>query len=373
MICRNCNRNISNTDKVCPYCNAVQVILRDRNGNIIEPEKDVSGTEEESARPEAERKEGSDKTGQEESGQKQKPKRRVPGLPLAVCVVFVIAVWFAVKGIGGGESSPDPSLSAGSSQLESSVDSQEESESQGQNGEEEESQETAASETEDMKDEEPQKTDHWLSIEGTEPEYLLWDSDSRYLSSEEMKYDTAWELRLARNEIFARRGRIFQDEAIASYFSSKSWYRGTIAPDRFDYDKLNTFEKANVLLIQELEKTARTLIWLEHKGEWYGYDSFSTPLSGWVRNNGFYYYLEDDGHMVTGFRGDEPVREGRVLKGSGNFFLADGSLYYGTVYCRGSGAEGIVLYEDDLVSAGLEAFRGCERITFYEDGSYVGE
>ncbi len=367
MICRNCNRNISNMDKICPYCNAVQVFLRDKEGNIIEPEKETLKTETESVQSEADVEDESNKIKQKERDRRK--KRGIHWFPLVIGVFLAIAVWNIMKGRNGGRSSSDSTLAVSPSEMESSIHSQEIEQNQ---KEEERWKDTTVEETQDLEVEEPQKTEHWLSVEGVQPEYLFWDSDNRYLTPDDMKYDTAQELRLVRNEIFARRGRIFQDESIAAYFSSKPWYKGTIVPDRFDYDKLNSFEKANVSLIQELEKTAKTLLWVQHDGEWFGYDQFGIPMSGWIRNNGLYYFLENDGRMVTGYQGDEPMHEDQILKGNGYFFLADGSLYYGTVWCRGSGDEGVVLYEDDLTSAGLDAFMECEEVTFYEDGSYLG-
>ena len=62
------------------------------------------------------------------------------------------------------------------------------------------------------------------------------------------------ELRLARNEIFARHGMIFGVDDLKEYFSSKSWYNPTIPGDEF-YDRveMSMIEEANIVLIQEVE------------------------------------------------------------------------------------------------------------------------
>ena len=39
------------------------------------------------------------------------------------------------------------------------------------------------------------------------------------------------DLRLARNEILARHGRIFNSDDLKTYFEGKSWYSGTVAPE----------------------------------------------------------------------------------------------------------------------------------------------
>ncbi len=82
------------------------------------------------------------------------------------------------------------------------------------------------------------------------PDYLLPGSDSRYLTTADLSSLTHEELCFARNEIFARHGRIFKTPQLAAYFNTKSWYHGTISPDKFDESVLNKYEWANVNLIR---------------------------------------------------------------------------------------------------------------------------
>ncbi len=84
-------------------------------------------------------------------------------------------------------------------------------------------------------------------------DYILVGSDTRYIHSVEVRYLSDEELRLARNEIFARNGRMFDDPELSAYFSSKSWYHGTIPPDDFSDDSLSEVEKANIDTIQAEE------------------------------------------------------------------------------------------------------------------------
>ena len=86
-----------------------------------------------------------------------------------------------------------------------------------------------------------------------DPEYILPDSSTKYLSNADLQGLSWEELCLARNEIFARHGRIFKTPEIAQYFSEKSWYEGTIAPERFNDSVLSAIEKANVQLIVAYE------------------------------------------------------------------------------------------------------------------------
>ncbi len=84
-------------------------------------------------------------------------------------------------------------------------------------------------------------------------DYLLSGSASRYYTAEEVDGLTKDELRLARNEIYARHGYIFNDTELQEYFESQSWYQGTVEASAFDNSVLNQYEKANINLIKSLE------------------------------------------------------------------------------------------------------------------------
>lgn len=80
-------------------------------------------------------------------------------------------------------------------------------------------------------------------------EYILPFSDAQYYLEQELEQLTREELRLARNEIYARKGRTFNDQQLQSYFNRCSWYQGTIEPDKFKEQWLNVYELANRDLI----------------------------------------------------------------------------------------------------------------------------
>jgi YARHG domain len=77
------------------------------------------------------------------------------------------------------------------------------------------------------------------------------DSDVRHLTGVELQRLPADRLRIARNEIFARKGRYFKDDALRSYFSQFAWYQ----PRAWDVP-LNAVEVANVGRIQSIEDAA---------------------------------------------------------------------------------------------------------------------
>jgi YARHG domain len=78
---------------------------------------------------------------------------------------------------------------------------------------------------------------------------LFKDSDVRYLSRAELETLSADQLHIARNEIFARRGRFFKDDALRAYFLQFPWYR----PHAWEVP-LSPVEYANVALIQSVEE-----------------------------------------------------------------------------------------------------------------------
>lgn len=83
---------------------------------------------------------------------------------------------------------------------------------------------------------------------------LLPGSDIRYVTESDLASLTWEELCFARNEIFARHGRIFATDEIAQYFEQKAWYHGVIQPEEFREDILNSIEKANIQFIIDYER-----------------------------------------------------------------------------------------------------------------------
>lgn len=65
---------------------------------------------------------------------------------------------------------------------------------------------------------------------------------------------TAEQCRLARNELYARHGRLFDDEELQNYFNSCSWYQGSVSAEDFDESMLSEIEMANRDLIVEYEE-----------------------------------------------------------------------------------------------------------------------
>ncbi len=88
-------------------------------------------------------------------------------------------------------------------------------------------------------------------------DYVLPDSDERYYDKEDLEDLSDYDLYLARNEIFARHGRGFNNSDLQSYFDSKDWYTREYDPDEFDAmsdDIVNDYEKKNADLIRSVEQ-----------------------------------------------------------------------------------------------------------------------
>ena len=84
-------------------------------------------------------------------------------------------------------------------------------------------------------------------------QYVLPNSNSQYLTMEDLAGLTKEQCRLARNELYARHGRRFDDAELQGYFDSCDWYVGTISPGDFDDSVLNEYEIANRDLIVQYE------------------------------------------------------------------------------------------------------------------------
>jgi len=78
------------------------------------------------------------------------------------------------------------------------------------------------------------------------------------LATELVKDDTlgamfAEDLRVLRNEVYARHGRIFKDKELQKYFETQAWYKPNLD---FKDDQLNEIEVQNLAKIREAEETA---------------------------------------------------------------------------------------------------------------------
>lgn len=104
-----------------------------------------------------------------------------------------------------------------------------------------------------------------LSQNAEANEFLLPDIAVRFYPDEELLALSEEELRLARNEIYARHGRIFQTEELNGYFSSKTWYEPRYTAEQMNAMGdafLNEYERANrdrIIQAESAKKGERSL------------------------------------------------------------------------------------------------------------------
>lgn len=96
-------------------------------------------------------------------------------------------------------------------------------------------------------------SDYYYDDNRLENDFIFFDSDTRYLTDEEVKGLSLQVVCYAKNEIYARRGRIFDSQELLEYFTTKPWYYGRILPSDFSPDVFNKYESANVTLLDGYE------------------------------------------------------------------------------------------------------------------------
>lgn len=94
----------------------------------------------------------------------------------------------------------------------------------------------------------PSIPEHLTKVEG----HLV--APDRVLNEAELQGRSKAELRVMRNEIFARHGRIFQSADLNAFFSAKPWYKQD--PNYAD-SMLSEVDKQNVKILQEREDNAK--------------------------------------------------------------------------------------------------------------------
>ena len=81
--------------------------------------------------------------------------------------------------------------------------------------------------------------------------FLLPESADRELTEDDLEGMTAQELNYAKNEIYARHGRVFQSSELNDYFSTKNWYE---ADEDFEDKDLSKLEAKNADFIAKYQK-----------------------------------------------------------------------------------------------------------------------
>lgn len=85
---------------------------------------------------------------------------------------------------------------------------------------------------------------------------VVWGTDYDYLSTRYIDYDDIsgydrGQIRVLKNSIYARHGRIFKDAELRDYFNQQSWYRGT--RKEIPAGEFNKYENANIAFLLKYE------------------------------------------------------------------------------------------------------------------------
>ena len=79
------------------------------------------------------------------------------------------------------------------------------------------------------------------------------DSSERLLEWSDIYMLSNEDIRIAKNEIYARHGYIFKDENLKNYFMGQLWYIPSVKAEEFDDSVFSDIEKRNLELLNRLD------------------------------------------------------------------------------------------------------------------------
>jgi len=132
-------------------------------------------------------------------------------------------------------------------------------------------------------------------------------------------------LKIARNEIFARHGHVFEDIMLKKYFINKKWYKPI---KKISFKELNIYEKYNVMLIKYFELLYNLPYWdesdIKNKEKYYlfpsnkvvEYDLNSDNVKEKIK-----YIPSGEGYKI--YINDKFVENNYLTNNYNNFVIAD--------------------------------------------------
>ena len=84
-------------------------------------------------------------------------------------------------------------------------------------------------------------------------QYILPESAARYLTESDIAGFSLQKINYAKNEIYARHGRKVKSKELMDYFTTRSWYSGTVEPDSFSDSWLSEVERHNAFYLRDIE------------------------------------------------------------------------------------------------------------------------
>lgn len=217
-ICPNCKESIPDDDEFCPYC--LYKFEVPKAPPVRDPVPQPAPEPIEIPEP-------------------APPVKKAFPKKLLVIIIIVVIISAVAKCGGGSRSTSseenDISSAGGGGEISDNGGTDdngaEDSDAQDSSGETEGNGESAAANGTEEPEEKGEEAE--AEADPGQEEYVIPDSDSRYLTEADLKGLSASELRLARNEIYARHHRLFDDEGLQNYFNGCSWYEGKVSPSDF--------------------------------------------------------------------------------------------------------------------------------------------
>lgn len=121
-------------------------------------------------------------------------------------------------------------------------------------------------------------------------DYILPRSDQRFVLDTELNRLSKDDLRIARNEIYARHGYCFKNKDLDKYFSNKDWYVANFKHPEYIDSLMNIYEKYNIQAIVAKENGEK------YDGEYFsyfdGYEDISDDVEDTFNGTIDLYYME---------------------------------------------------------------------------------
>lgn len=140
----------------------------------------------------------------------------------------------------------------------------------------------------------------------------LYFTEMKYYTREELQQEPLTVIHLAKNEIYAKHGYIFQDADLNNYFMGCVWYQPTVRADEFDDAVFNEYERENLKLLASLDTMRLPLE--EASVEL----TFSSGAGAW----GSYMLLKQDGTFAGSYHDSEMGEQGEKYP-NGSIYLCE--------------------------------------------------
>ena len=247
MICKRCQGEVPDNQRFCPTCGALQPMICPECGAESRPGSKVCSQC------------GKKLPAPEREAPPEPPKRKKRSAGSIAAMVAVVLGALVLLGAALLYLKDTLQSVGNPASLQSQVQDAAPEDPEPQDVEPEETEpQDAEPEATEPQDADPEETEP----EATEPQEtapveagqgIFPDSSERLLTQADVAGLSAWELQLARNEIYARHGRRFTNQELQAYFDGCSWYQGTIAPADFDEGVFNDVELANIAFLKAAE------------------------------------------------------------------------------------------------------------------------